>query len=222
MQSKEANVNGGAKNMENIRFTNDQIKELYNYFDFAEDEEITAAELDNETKELKISYLDKEGAEGIYIPSLDEEKYYEILKILQRAEAVKRLELLKLLPNVLKDFKADGTVYYSERFSNAFDGILFWISNTPEYGQAVKEFEETRHAIVYHAQLTHFSFGLCLSMLFVSQYPEEWEQDRQDLKPDSKGIMYPYAYAYNLDIPDFSDIGRIGIVKKNGGISRVY
>lgn len=207
--------------METIILSNDQIKELYNFFEF---EEITSAELDcdYEVQKLKIHYLDKDKIERVYIPSLDEEKYWEILKLFQKEEAIKRLELLKLHPNVLNEFKKKGTVYYSERQNKIFDGILYWVSNEKEYEQVIKEFEKTRHALVYHAQLTRFNFGLCLSLLFISQYPEEWEQDREDLMPDSNGIMYPYAYAYNLDIPDYSDLGKIGIVRKNGGISRVY
>lgn len=208
--------------MEKIILSTDQIKELYNHFDFEESEVITSAELDFKTQELKIHYLDKDKIEGVYVPSLEEEKYYEILRLFQKVEANKRLELLNLVPEVLKNFKAKGIVYYSERQSKLFDGVLYWISNVKEYEQAIKDFEKKYHAVVYHAQLTNFEFGLCLFLLFVSQYPEDWEYDRQDLKPDSKGIMYPYAYAHNLTTPDYSDLGRIGIIRKNGGISRVY
>lgn len=144
------------------------------------------------------------------------------LRQLQKAEAIKRLELLKLLPNVITDFKNNDTVYYSERQNKIFDGILYWISNDEDYERLVKEFEENYDALVYHAQLTRFSYGLCLSMLFVSKYQEEWEMERDAIANLYDGVIDTYAYVANLNEPDFSEIGRIGIVRKNGGISRVY
>ena len=144
------------------------------------------------------------------------------LRQLQKAEAIKRLELLKLLPNVITDFKSNDTVYYSERQNKIFDGILYWISNNEDYERLVKEFEENYDAFVYHAQLTRFSYGLCLSMLFVSKYQEEWEMEREAITNPYDGIIDTYAYVANLNEPDFSEIGRIGIIRKNGGISRVY
>ena len=149
-------------------------------------------------------------------------KYYETLKKLQKDEACKRLEMLNLHPTVLKEFKHADTVYYSERQKSFFDGVLYWINNEDDYEQAIEEFEEDYHALVYHAQLTRLVYGTCLALLFVSQYPEEWEQERNDLKPDRDGIMHPYSYVCNLTDPNCSELGRIGIVRKNGGISRVY
>ena len=144
------------------------------------------------------------------------------LRQLQKAEAIKRLELLKLLPNVITDFKNNDTVYYSERQNKIFDGILYWISNNEDYERLVKEFEENYDALVYHAQLTRFSYGLCISMLFVSKYQEEREMERDAIANPYDGVIDTYAYVANLNEPDFSEIGRIGIVRKNGGISRVY
>ena len=144
------------------------------------------------------------------------------LRQLQKAEAIKRLELLKLLPNVITDFKNNDTVYYSERQNKIFDGILYWISNNEDYERLVKEFEENYDALVYHAQLTRLSYGLCLSMLFVSKYQEEWEMEREAITNPYDGVIDTYAYVANLNEPDFSEIGRIGIIRKNGGISCVY
>lgn len=144
------------------------------------------------------------------------------LRQLQKTEAIKRLELLKLLPNVITDFKNNDTVYYSERQNKIFDGILYWISNNEDYERLVKKFEENYDALVYHAQLTRFSYGLCLSMLFVSKYQEEWKMEREAITNPYDGLIDTYAYVANLNEPDFSEIGRIGIIRKNGGISRVY
>lgn len=204
-------------------FNNKEINQLYNIFAFANNEKMIAAEINFENRKIKITSTNENNILRNYILTLeDDEKYYEILKIVQYSEAEKRLKLLQILPTVINYFKKHKIVCYSERQNKYFDGILYDINNHQELKEIIKEFEDQRHALVYHAQLAKYEFGLCLSILFVSKYPEEWEMDQEDLKADSKGIMYPYAYVYNIDIPDFSDMGKIGIVRKNGGISRIY
>lgn len=190
------------------QLSKDQFKHIYLEFIVEEDDSIKNATIDTETHELFVNGKNL---------NVNDSVYYSILRGLQKDEAIKRLEILKLHPNVLKEFKKEGTIYYSERLNQIFDGLLYWVSNVKEYEQVIKEFEEKHNALVYHAQLAKFEFGTCLSLLFVSQYAEEWEQDKQDLE-----IMHPYAYVVNLDIPEYSECGRIGIVRKNGGISRIY
>lgn len=146
----------------------------------------------------------------------------EILKEMQKKEAIKRMKLLKLLPKVIKEFEEKNIVNYSERQSEFFDGILYWVTNEPDFEKIIKEFEETRNALVYHAQLTHLKFGDCLSLLFVSQYQEEWEMETHDLTHPDNGVVCVVAYVANLDNPHFSETGCIGLIPKNGGLSRVY
>ena len=55
----------------------------------------------------------------------------------QQDEALKRMAILKLLPNVIEEFKT-GVVYYSERQNAVFDGVLYWVSNDEEYEKARK------------------------------------------------------------------------------------
>lgn len=144
------------------------------------------------------------------------------LKTLQKEEALKRLQLLKLHPNVVKDFE-NGKIYYSMRQNKIFDGILYWVDGDQKIFDAIKTFEKQTGAFVYHAQLTRFEFGLCLTMLFVSKYKQDWKYDIQDIEnKDENGVMSVYAYAYNMDVPEFSDLGLVGIKRKNGGIARVY
>lgn len=137
------------------------------------------------------------------------------LKELQKAEALKRMKVLKLMRNVRDEFEKDGTVYYSERQNKVFDGILYWVSNNPEYVNLIKDFENKYGALVYHCQLLHTSLGDMLSMLYVSSHPNEWEYDNADL---AQG--YAYANVANLDDNSLSEIGMIGIAPKNGGITR--
>ena len=55
----------------------------------------------------------------------------------------------------------------------------------------------------------------CLALLYVSAEEEEWELDREDLEG-----RVPLAYVANLDAPDCSELGSIGIAPANGGLVR--
>ena len=135
----------------------------------------------------------------------------------QKDEALKRMELLKLNKSVIRDFKEKDKIYYSERQNALFDGILYWLDNNNEWVEMVKKFESSRNALVYHAQFTRTVYGDCLSLLFVSKFEDEWGLEHQDIL-DERAV----AYVINLDDPDLSEMGYIGLVSKNGGVSRTY
>lgn len=134
----------------------------------------------------------------------------------QKQEALVRIKMLGLHPNVAKELEKD-IKYYSERQSKLFDGILYWIINNEKFVNAVKEFEEKTNNYVYHAQLTHFEFGDCLALMYVSNNEKEWKREREEL---AEGNVY--CYVVNLDEPNFSEYGYVGIKPKNGGVTRIY
>lgn len=136
-------------------------------------------------------------------------------KNIQKAEAIRRMKQLKLLPQVIKDFEEKGTVYYSERQNKIFDGILYYLDNEPMFANLAKSLEEKHGILIYHAQLTHTYMGDMLSFLYVSQYEDEWEYEREDMEQG-----YHMAYVANIDDPMCSEFGTIGIAPKNGGVSR--
>lgn len=141
------------------------------------------------------------------------------IKNLQMQEAVERLKILqqvyKVHPNILNEFKQDGTVYYSERINKSYDGVLYWLNNRPEFEEAVKEIEEKHNIYIYHAILNHTEYGPWLSMLYISDTPDNWEDEKSELK---SGM--PYAYVY--DFTGYgSEFGLIKIAGANGGLTRV-
>lgn len=142
------------------------------------------------------------------------------LRELQKTEATQRLQLLeklyKMHQNVLKEFTADETIYYSERINKSFSGILYWLNNKQKYVDAVKEVEQKYNIYVYHCILSHTEFGDVLDMLFVSSAQEEWEQEIEDLETG-----YSESYCYVLD-NEGSEFGTIKIKGVNGGIVREY
>ena len=103
-------------------------------------------------------------------------------------------EQYKVHKNVLNEFKQDGTVYYSERVNQVYNGILYWLGNNQKYLDAVKEVENKYNIFVYHCILSHTELGKWLSMLYVSDMPDNWEDEKSELK---SGV--PSAYVSTFD-----------------------
>lgn len=139
----------------------------------------------------------------------------ETLKEKQKNEALKRMAMLNLMPQVIKDFEKKDKVYYSERQNAFFNAILYWLDNEPNYVEIVNKFEKEHNCLVYHCQLTHMEFGDLLSLLYVSDSEEEWEQDKQDLREG-----YAFSYVVNIGCKYNSDFGTIGIRPSQGGVLR--
>lgn len=138
----------------------------------------------------------------------------------QRKEAIERLRMLEKLYNlhcnVLKEFKQDGTIYYSERINKIQNGILFWLHNNSEYVRAVETIEKKYKIYVYHCILTHTEFGDLLTMLYVSNDPENWIEEKSKLM-----VAMPNTFVY--DFSGFgSEFGDVQIAGINGGLTRVY
>ena len=140
---------------------------------------------------------------------------------LQMQQAIERLEILEkeylLHENVLKEFKEDETIYYSENLGGAFSGILYWLSNKDEYVEKVRKIERERNIFVYHCILNHTIDGALLTMLYVSEYQNEWEFEKNDLK---NGCIDVYVCNLNRDID--SEFGSVQITGVNDGLVRVY
>lgn len=126
----------------------------------------------------------------------------------KKIEALERMAMLDLYPNIVKEFKKDGIVNMSEH-----GGMLYWL--TDEQKAFVEEFEEKYNALVYHVIHNYTDIGEMFSLLYVSDEKEEWEYDRNDLKQG-----YACAYVKNLDDDMCSEFGSIGIKPQFGGLTR--
>lgn len=134
----------------------------------------------------------------------------------RKIEAISRLKSLNLHPSVLKTFEDEDRIFYSE--GTQLGGILYWLDNNPEWVEKVKEIEEEYNITCYHVIHNKTSFGELLSLLYVSEHEDEWDFDRADLEPGD--LMRPIAYVLNLDIPEYSEFGSIGIREMAGGLIR--
>lgn len=126
----------------------------------------------------------------------------------QKTEAIKRMKLLKLHENPIREFEEEGRLNLSEN-----GGILYWLDEKQQ--ECVKEFETKYNALVYHVIHDLTEFGELLSFLYVSDSEDEWEYDLDDLKQG-----YPFVYVKNLDDDMCSEFGSIGIKPQCGGIVR--
>ena len=126
----------------------------------------------------------------------------------KKEEALKRMKLLELYPNVIKEFEKDNVINLSEN-----GGFLYWLND--EQKQIVTEFEEEHDALVYHVIHDFTEFGELLTFLYVSDYDEEWEYDLEDLKDG-----YACAYVKNLTDDMCSEFGSVCFRPQFGGLVR--
>ena len=125
-------------------------------------------------------------------------------------EAIKRMKILRLHKNVIKEFE-------QERKLNKSDfnmGILFWLDNEEE--KIVKELEKKYNFIVYHIINSYSNLGETYEILFVSNNKDEWSAEKEDL---TNG--YAMAWVEVLNYPKNSEFGYIGVEARNGGVVRV-
>lgn len=125
-------------------------------------------------------------------------------------EALKRMKMLKMLSQPIKEFKNENKLNLSERC-----GILYWLDDEQE--KMVRDWEEKTGNLVYHVVHNYTNFGEMYTFLYVSKYKDEWEMDNADLKD---GI--PICYVMNKDMPDCSEYGAASIKPAIGGVMRVF
>lgn len=95
-------------------------------------------------------------------------------------------------------------------------GACFWLD--AEQLARVRAFEEKYDALVYHVIHCFTTFGELENYVYVSDHPEEWEDDRNDIKSGQQLV-----YVVNKDMPDCSEFGSIGIaVTAAAGLRRTW
>jgi len=121
----------------------------------------------------------------------------------QKSEAVRRMKEFGLYAPVIRDLDRDK-LYMSEA-----GGILYDLNDDAQ--AAAQIVKDDFDGFPYHIIRSYTDFGECYSVLFVSKYTEEWEEDRS---------RTPMAYVYNATHKEYSELGHIGIVPANGGLVR--
>lgn len=117
----------------------------------------------------------------------------------KKAEAIRRMKMLGIFPETIKQFEAG----YVSRSEPPF-GAYYWVEG--EELEALRKFEEEYDCLVYTVVRSYTSIGMMDSYLFVSDCKDDWDPDREDLEEG-----YAFSYTVNYDAPDCSEFGTIGI-----------
>ena len=125
-------------------------------------------------------------------------------------EAVKRMNTLGMFESAVVDFKECNRVYASEE-----TGIIY--SLTDEEERRIRDWEKKTGNMVYHAIRCKTAGFNMLALLIVSKYEEEWRMDRAELEAGRA-----MAYVFNLDVPEYSEYGTIGVQNELGGLIRTF
>ena len=91
-------------------------------------------------------------------------------------EAIKRMKILKLHKNAIKEFE-------QERMLNKSTlnlGILYWLDEKEK--EMVKRLEKKYKFMVYHIIRSYSNLGETYEILFVENNKEEWNAEKEDLK----------------------------------------
>lgn len=126
-----------------------------------------------------------------------------------KEEALDRMKLLKLHPNVINELKNENKLNRSE-FGM---GILYWL--TEEEQEIVNEFEKNHKGyLVYHVIKTNtVDFGVVYDLLYISPFEDDWLIEREDLKDN---LVMSYS------VTQYAECGPIQIKCINGGLAREY
>ena len=120
----------------------------------------------------------------------------------KKAEAIERMKALNILPETIRQFEQDGLISVSESPVGAF------YHAEGEALERIRKFEEENNVLVYLVVRGYSDSYKMDNYIFVNDYRDEWEMDRQEISNPSNGI---FAYAYNYDVPEYSEFGSIGV-----------
>lgn len=130
----------------------------------------------------------------------------------KKIEALGRMKRLGVYSETIKQFEQEDLVSISEPPMGAF----FWVEN--EQLEEMRQFEQRHNALVYVIIRSYTTIGKMDSYLYVSDYKDEWQRDRDMLNSNEA-----FAYVINRDMPDCSEFGSIGIRRTiAGGLARTW
>lgn len=130
----------------------------------------------------------------------------------KKIEAVARMKLWGIFSPIVTQFEKEDLVSES---APPF-GACFHLDK--DQLARVREFESRYNALVYHVIHSYTNIGELENYLYVSDYPEEWEQDRADINNGQQLV-----YVHNKDALECSEFGSIGITITNAaGLRRTW
>ncbi len=134
----------------------------------------------------------------------------ELTREMKKEEALRRMEILEIFPETIRQFEKENLISVSEPPFGAF----YWADE--EQKQLIDEIEKQYNLLVYLAVMSYTEFGRMISFLYVSDHQEEWEEDCMNLFNEEA-----LTYTHNYDAPECSEFGYISFKKtKASGLVR--
>ncbi len=130
-----------------------------------------------------------------------------VCKKKKKKEAYRRMTELQLNINGIQEFMKE------DRLNISSGGSLMHLDD--EQTAIVQRFEEEYDVLVYHVIQNDTYLGTLLTLLFVSDQPGEWEQDRAYVKARN-----PLTYVINLDHETQSEFGSVKVETHAGVMVR--
>ena len=134
-------------------------------------------------------------------------------KTKMKQEAIKRLcamgvskrEAEVIIHNSGMRLAVDGEMFEGVRkpLQEMFKGLV---------ATKIYEFEQKYNCLAYSAYVQDSWAGTLINILYVSQYEEDWDGERESLEE-----ARPIAYCINLNVPDYSEFGVILVKEYNDG-----
>lgn len=166
------------------------------------------AEITDEDEPEEFPDIDPE--EEYSVDEWDEDEYPPPTLEEMKAEAVERLKLLGLGPEIIREFEKTGEIYSCV----GYDGHP--VPTDPILKEQIKKLEKENEFMVFlniHSEMLYCSMD---SLLIVSKYREDWEPELTDIEEG-----YAMTYTVNQTYPECSEMGSIGFRHtKSGGIIR--
>jgi len=125
----------------------------------------------------------------------------------KKKEAYRRMTELQLSSNGIQEFMKEDVLNISS------GGRLIHLDD--EQTAIVQRFEEKYDVLVYHVIQNDTYLGTMLTLLFVSDQPGDWEQDRAYVKARN-----PFTYVINLDYETQSEFGSVKVETHAGVMVR--
>lgn len=130
----------------------------------------------------------------------------------KKAEALRRMKAWGIYGPTREQFRKSNLVSISEPPL----GACFWVND--EEKADIEAFEKEYNALVYHVVRSFTSIGTMDCYLYVSDHPEEWQYDHDDLKEGRQ-----CCYVKNHDDPWCSELGSVGLaLTPAAGLKRIW
>lgn len=131
-----------------------------------------------------------------------------------KEKAIKYLEQLNIYKPYINGFKAKAQkVCFYENFGG------FWVFQEPEIEKKMHEIEKEYNAVCYAITHEYTDFGECWDFLLTTEVGKD---DEEMYYAKDFNCYYALAYVYNKTIPEFSELGTIGVKSFGGGLMRTF